>query len=223
MPRLTVAEIVDDVVGEGVDVVPGRRAAGDLRPPTPRSRDAGRALARRAGTGRRSGRRALRRPRPTDATTRRVSDGRSVWIEPTAPGLTTEASWPRKRRSSPGRSKPSSPTPPRRPRWTPRAWTCCRPRRPPRSPAGTTPGVGGRAGRSGQDQHARRRPRGPAPSRPPRCSGWPPPPKRPGAGTRHRDARRHRRQAAPRMVPTRPRTGPGWRLGGDDGGVDEAG
>ena len=51
-----------------------------------------RALAGRVGAGRRPGRRALCRSRPDRSTkTRRRSDGRSVWIEPTAPGLSSEA------------------------------------------------------------------------------------------------------------------------------------
>ena len=51
---------------------------------------------------------------PTDAT-RRGSDGRSVWVEPTAPRFTSDRSSPRKRRSSHGRWPPKPTRPHHRP------------------------------------------------------------------------------------------------------------
>ena len=90
--RLTVGEVIDKVsAGKSTwgraDVL---RAICDRQQPV--YQDAGPALARRVGAGRRPGRRALRRSGPARRSTAcRSSDGRSVWIEPTAPGLTSEA------------------------------------------------------------------------------------------------------------------------------------
>ena len=134
----------------------------------------------------------------------RASDGRSVWIEPTAPAASPpRPCWPRRSTSWPGRWTPKPTRRHRRPPSTATGWMCCRPMPRPRSPATTgwclVVGPAG-AGKTRMlaaavdDLHARAgRVRGGADGE----SG-------PCPGTRHRHRGRHRRQAAPRVAPPRP-------------------
>ena len=121
---------------------------------------------------------------------RRASDGRSVWIEPTAPRFTIRGRARRGGvRSSPGRWTPKPTRRPRRRPSTGPGSTCCRPTPRPRSPATT-----GWCWWSGRPGPARPRMLAAAVddlhrARSSRCSGWRRRPRRPGCCERDtRDA-----------------------------------
>ena len=181
---VTVDEVIDGLSASRVDVDPRRRPAGDLRPrsrPCPRCRDTG-GRRRSSGPATGSSTHCVDLDPPGAAEPPRASDGRSVWLEPTAPHLTSERD-PRPGGTDPGlgastpRPTTRSPSHHRRRRRARRAAGRRRRRGRRRRPAR----AGGRAGRHRQDHHPatrRRRPRRPATGR---CSAWPPPPRRPGS------------------------------------------
>ena len=72
-----------------------------------------------------------------DGGSRRGSDGRSVWIEPTAARFTSTEVLAQKNTSCPGRCWPRPTTPPHRPRSRRLGWIRCRPPQPGRWPAGS--------------------------------------------------------------------------------------
>jgi conjugative relaxase-like TrwC/TraI family protein len=137
---------------------------------------------------------------PPDATRRRASDGRSLWIEPTAPRFTSEAvlaeeehiiTWAIE-------AQTESPAPSTT---VERVGARCAADRGSRvGGRGRSPRPCRRPGRRRQDPHARRRRQRPARPAPwgVRCrsDGEGSPRARPG----HRNARRHRRQTAPRVA-----------------------
>ena len=200
--HLTTLDIIDHLIDERLDLEPSRHRGARLRSHSTRPV----ALRRRwAAPGARPGRlgdalaaSSSTRPRPAP---RRTSDGRSVWIEPTSPHMTSERD-PRRggATSSPGRmDAQDARTPSRRHRRRRGSRRAAGRRRRERSPATI----------DSCSSSAR-----PAPARPRRCA----PPSticrrltaggvrrrtvgqgRPCPRTRDRGAVRHARQAAPRV------------------------
>ncbi len=161
---------------------------------------------------------------PPSATTRRGSDGRSVWIEPTAPRFTSEPVLAREEAiliwAMAAQADPPAPSTTIDRDWSrPVAGRRRRGRRRPRRA-----GVDRRSGRGRQDPHARRRrQRSPRPrsGRVRSCAD------REGSTyrrTRHRHRGGHGRQVAPRVAAHRPTTLPRYRLPvGATLVIDEAG
>ena len=121
---------------------------------------------------------------PDSDSRRRISDGRSVWLEPTSPHWTSPGD-PGRGGAHPdlGHGRPARRADTVTRRSTGTGSTSCRPTRRRRSPAGSA-GGGRRPGRDRQDHHARRRRRRPAPAWPHRCSVSPRPPRPPTSSPR---------------------------------------
>ena len=134
---------------------------------------------------------------PPDATRRRDSDGRSLWIEPTAPRFTSEAVLVQEERiltwAMDAQADPAVAVKDRRARRS----RCVAGRRSSLGGRRRPSRVGGRPGRCGQDPDARRRRQRPARPASCRVRCRPDGESSPGTRTGHRDARRHRRQTAP--------------------------